>query len=32
MSKIKKTATKKHGYGWVPDLPDHRDFIYKPTF
>ena len=23
---------KKRGYGWVPDLPDHRDFIYKKAF
>jgi C1A family cysteine protease len=21
--------TKKHPYGWVPDLPDQRDFLYK---
>ena len=20
--------TRKHGYGWVPDLPDQRDFLY----
>jgi C1A family cysteine protease len=36
MSKIKKNtskfSTKKSGYGWVPDLPDQRDFVYKPTF
>lgn len=18
-------------YGWIPDIPDHRDYIYKPT-
>ena len=18
----------KHSFGWVPDLPDHRDFLY----
>jgi C1A family cysteine protease len=21
-------ALTKQGYGWIPDLPDHRDFIY----
>ncbi len=20
---------KKYGYGWIPDIPDHRDFLYK---
>jgi C1A family cysteine protease len=24
-----KTKTAKLGYGWVPDLPDHRDFLYS---
>jgi hypothetical protein len=19
----------RHGYGWAPDLPDHRDFLYS---
>lgn len=23
--------TVKHFFGWLPDLPDQRDFIYKPT-
>ena len=23
----KKRKIKKPGYGWVPDLPDHRDFM-----
>ncbi len=32
MGKINNPASKKRGYGWVPDLPDHRDFIYKPAF
>jgi C1A family cysteine protease len=22
-------AKKSKGYGWVPDLPDHRDFLYS---
>jgi len=26
---IKKSETKKSGYGWVPDLPDHRDIMYS---
>ncbi len=21
--------SKKFGYGWLPDIPDHRDFLYK---
>lgn len=25
----KKSEMKKSGYGWVPDLPDHRDFVYS---
>jgi C1A family cysteine protease len=35
MSKTRKTALKKkspkcaHGYGWVPDIPDQRDFLYS---
>jgi len=34
MSKLRKTSSPKKsqpgksGYGWVPDLPDHRDFMY----
>jgi C1A family cysteine protease len=23
-----KVAPQRHGYGWSPDLPDHRDFLY----
>src|SRR5450756_493078 len=26
---ITKSETKKSGYGWVPDLPDHRDIMYS---
>jgi C1A family cysteine protease len=26
---LKKSETKKSGYGWVPDLPDHRDIMYS---
>jgi C1A family cysteine protease len=26
---ITKSDTKKSGYGWVPDLPDHRDIMYS---
>ena len=22
-------STRRHGYGWSPDLPDHRDFLYS---
>jgi C1A family cysteine protease len=25
----KKSEMKKSGYGWVPDLPDHRDIMYS---
>jgi hypothetical protein len=25
----KKGATRKFTYGWVPDLPDQRDFLYS---
>lgn len=25
----KKGEKKKHGYGWVPDLPDQRDIMYS---
>ena len=24
-----KSAIRKPGYGWVPDLPDHRDLLYN---
>ena len=26
--KPKRAATSKHLLGWIPDLPDHRDFLY----
>jgi len=26
---LKKSGNKKYGYGWLPDLPDHRDFLYS---
>ena len=26
---INKGGTKKPVYGWVPDLPDHRDIMYS---
>lgn len=34
MQKIKQSAAKKdnggkRSYGWVPDLPDHRDYLYS---
>ncbi|MGI8475745.1 MAG: C1 family peptidase [Thermomicrobiales bacterium] len=22
---------RRHGYGWLPDKPDHRDFAFTPT-
>jgi len=25
----KKDKIKKSGYGWIPDLPDHRDIMYS---
>ncbi len=25
----KRSVTKRPGYGWVPDLPDHRDILYS---
>lgn len=28
VTKPKKSEMKKSGYGWVPDLPDHRDLMY----
>jgi C1A family cysteine protease len=31
MTNIKFNMTpQKHGLGWVPDLPDHRDYIFVP--
>ena len=21
----------KHSYGWMPDLPDHRDYLFTAT-
>lgn len=24
-----KNVTRKYGYGWVPDLPDQRDILYR---
>jgi hypothetical protein len=24
----KKRASASKGYGWIPDLPDQRDFLY----
>ncbi len=29
VSAIKKKTGKISGYGWVPDLPDHRDFMFS---
>ena len=29
ISPAKKSKTKKSAYGWVPDLPDHRDIMYS---
>lgn len=26
---MKKDQTRRLGYGWVPDLPDHRDLLYS---
>jgi C1A family cysteine protease len=28
---IYNMTPKKHGLGWIPDLPDHRDYIFKPA-
>jgi C1A family cysteine protease len=28
---IYNMTPKKHGLGWIPDIPDHRDFIFKPA-
>jgi hypothetical protein len=22
-------GSRKHRYGWIPDVPDHRDFLYS---
>ena len=27
ISKSKKSKIKKPGYGWVPDVPDQRDYL-----
>lgn len=27
--KPKKRSPKKYSYGWIPDIPDSRDFLYK---
>ena len=32
MTKTKKSTSKNHFYGWTPDLPDQRDYIYKRAF
>ncbi len=29
VSAIKRKTRKNSGYGWVPDLPDQRDFMYS---
>ncbi len=29
VTSAKKSGMKKFGYGWVPDLPDHRDIMYR---
>jgi C1A family cysteine protease len=29
VASARSSGTKKSGYGWVPDLPDHRDFMYS---
>jgi C1A family cysteine protease len=26
--KVTTSKAQKHGYGWMPDLPDHRDFMF----
>jgi C1A family cysteine protease len=28
MAKAKNTVARKCGYGWLPDVPDHRDHLY----
>jgi len=28
----KEKRKRKPGYGWLPDLPDHRDFLYGTMF
>ena len=27
-----KSTSKPRGYGWVPDLPDHRDIAYRAVY
>jgi len=29
LTKAPKIKVRKPGYGWVPDLPDQRDFLYS---
>ena len=29
VSATRRKTAKNSGYGWVPDLPDHRDFMYS---
>ncbi|MGZ6240444.1 MAG: C1 family peptidase [Syntrophales bacterium] len=29
VSASKRKLSRQSGYGWVPDLPDHRDFMYS---
>ncbi len=29
MAKSQQQAPIKFGFGWVPDLPDQRDFLYS---
>jgi C1A family cysteine protease len=26
---VVKAPSLRHGYGWTPDLPDHRDYLYS---
>ena len=28
-SKISSSRTHNRSYGWIPDVPDHRDFLYS---
>src|SRR5258705_5504683 len=28
MTKSTSNQTAKHGFGWTPDVPDHRDYAY----
>ena len=29
VSEVRRKGGKNSGYGWVPDLPDHRDYVYS---